>query len=232
MAAQHWLDQLQNPARLAAAVAEPAEYARRLADELPAASPEAPAAEALRAVEARDTALRAGLIAVDAMTERAFRIGMEHALADDTSIPATTRKVFAATILNYADRLELLATRARDIAARGGARDPGATTERVVDAAEHALAVRDAIRAPTLELIAATARAGVPHAERHARDRTLSDAARTTWSAARRELEAIAGAPARIAVAPWPERVKEWPAQLDEPDAPPEPTLAELLELD
>jgi hypothetical protein len=48
----------------------------------------------------------------------------------------------------------------------------------------------------------------------------------------RRDLEAIAHQPEAISAAPMATRAAAWPAQLDEPEPIPEPTLAELIELD
>jgi hypothetical protein len=53
-------------------------------------------------------------------------IRIDHALAADTSLAQPSRKLFATTIIAYADRLGLLAERVRDVAARGGARDADA----------------------------------------------------------------------------------------------------------
>ncbi|MEJ7599483.1 MAG: hypothetical protein WKG01_16365 [Kofleriaceae bacterium] len=101
----------------------------------------------------------------------------------------------------------------------------------VVEAARQVLALREAIRDGVLELAREQARVAIPLADQHARDRMRNDAERRRWSAMRRDLEAIAADPAHLATAPLAARLAALPEQLDEP-APPEPSLAELLELD
>ena len=223
-AAQHLLDQVQSPARIDALAADPGRYAALLADELgPAAT--------LDALEARDASLREALAQVDAMIERAARLRFEHALAHDPAIGAPTRKVFAATIVSYAGRLELLAARVRDLAARGGAAHPGDVADRATEVAGAVLALRADVQRGVLVRVRELAAAAVPDADRHARDRTLDDATRQRWSAMRRELEALALEPARIGAA-LADRLAAWPAQLDEPAAEPERTFADMIELD
>jgi hypothetical protein len=221
--AQHVLDQAQSLAAIAAL--DPTTYASELAAEL------APAAT-LAELEARDAQLAAAIASIEAAVTRVMRIRLDHALAADTSIAAPTRRVFAQTVASYAGRLELLEQRARDVAARGGARDPDAVTALVVDAARATLALRDALDAGVLALIRDRATASIPDADRCARDRTRPDPERRRWSSARRELEALAADPTRIASAPWAARVAGHPEQLDEPAPEPEPSLADLLELD
>lgn len=161
-----------------------------------------------------------------------MRIRLEHALAGDVSIAAPTRRVFVQTVVTYAGNLELLASRAREVAARGGSRDPDAAAALVVEAARSSLALRDATRQPVLWLVRDVAAQAIEAADARARDTQLSDAERKRWSAARRDLEALAAEPARITAAPWAQRIAAWPEQLDEPAPKPEPTLAELIELD
>jgi hypothetical protein len=164
------------------------------------------------------------------MIERAMRSPLERALVDDTSIPTTTRKVFAGTVVAYAHDLGLLERRARDVSLRG---DPtGAAAEAVVASARAALALRDRVRGAVLRLVAELAAASVPAADRAARERTREDAERQKWSAARRDLEAVAAEPAIVARAPMADRVAALPVQLDEPEPVREPTFGELLELD
>jgi hypothetical protein len=200
-----------------------------------AVQPEAYAAEVAAALpadlEARDGALAAALAHIDATAVRIMRIRLDHALAADTSIAAPTRRVFAHTVVAYVADLDLLARRALDVAARGGAADPAGVAQLVVDAARATLLQREALRGPLLALVRDLAAASVPDADRRARDRTLDDVQRRRWSAVRRELEALATDPARVAT-PFAQRLAAWPAQLDEPAPEPEPTLAELLELD
>ncbi len=204
---------------------DPARHAEVLAGELPGAT-------TLAELEAVDRALAAALAHVDATCARVMRIRLDHALAADTSIEAPTRKVFAHTVVNYARDLALLEARARDVAARGRARDPAGVAAVVVEAARATLAQRDALRAGILALVRARAAAAVPIADAHARDRALDDRERKRWSAARRDLEALAADPETIARAPRSARLAALPEQLDEPAPAAEPTLAELLELD
>jgi hypothetical protein len=224
-AAQHVLDRVHSLAGLEALEAEPAVYAERLAEELPAAA-------TLAELEARDAALAAALGRIDAMIARAMKIRLEHALAGDPSIAAPTRSVFSSTITGYAGRLPLLAQRARDVAARGGAADPDRVTEQVLDAARAVLGLRDAIRAGVLGLVRKLAEVAVPEADRRARDRNLDEPVRRRWSAARRDLEAVAADPERVLAAPMAARLGALPDQLDEPDPGREVTFADMIELD
>lgn len=224
-AAQHILDQAFSLARIAALEADPAAYVEQLAAELPGAA-------TLVDLAARDAALIAALGQIDAMIARAMRIRLDHALATDTSIGAPTRSVFASTITGYAGRLSLLEQRARDVAARGRAADPDLVAASVVDAARAALALRDALRAGVLALIGDGARAAIAEADRRARDRNLDEPERRRWSAIRRDLEAVAADPERVLAAPMAARLAALPDQLDEPEPGPEPTFADLLELD
>jgi len=225
MGAQHVLDQVHSLARIAALEAEPGRYAEELAGELPAAA-------SLAELEARDAALVGALGQIDAMIARAMRIRLDHALADDRSIAAPTRSVFAFTITGYAGRLPLLAERAREVAARGGAADPDGIADAVLDAARSVLGLRDAVRGGVLAVIRRLAEAAAPEADRRARDRNLDDAARRRWSAARRDLEAVAADPARVLAGAMPARLAALPDQLDEPDPEREVTFADMLELD
>jgi hypothetical protein len=224
-AAQHILDQACSLARIAALEADPAVYAEQLAAELPGAA-------TLGELEARDAALVAALGQIDAMIARAMRIRLDHALASDSSIGAPTRSVFASTITGYAGRLSLLEQRARDVAVRGRAADPDRVAEAVVEAARTALALRAVLRDGVLALIRDGARAAIAAADRRARDRRLDEPERRQWSAARRDLEAVAAEPERVLAAPMAARLAALPDQLDEPEPDREPTLAELLELD
>jgi hypothetical protein len=223
--ARHILDQVQSITRIEALAADPGTYAEQLAAEIPTAS-------TLAELEARDAQLAAALGEIDTMIARAMRIRLEHALAAEHSIGPPTRMVFAQTVVSYADKLDVLASRTRDIAARGGARDPDEVAGLVTDAARGVLALRAAIRREVLELIVRLATAAVPDADRSARDRKLDDAVRRRWSAARRDLEAIAGNPEAVAAAPMATRLAAWPEQIDDPQPEKEPNLADLLELD
>jgi len=224
-AAQQLLDQVQSMARISALEADPAAYAERLASELGEATE-------LDALDAQDARLRQALGQIDAMLERAARIWFDGVLADDASIATPTRKVFATTIVSYAGRLALLEDRARDVAARGGARDPAGIAAQIVDAARALLALRDALRAGVLDVIRARAAAAAPVADGAARDRRRDDAERQRWSAMRRELEAVASQPERVTAAAMSARLATWPAQIDEPDPGSEPTFADMIELD
>jgi hypothetical protein len=222
-AARRLLDQVSSLARLDAF--EPARFAIELAAELPPA-------ETLAELEARDALLADALAQLDAMIARAMRLRLEAALAADTSIGTPTRKVFATTIVGYANDLDLLAQRVRESAARGGAPDPSAVAAAVTGAAGAVLALRAAARAGVLALIRDLASASIAAADRRARDRSLDEPARRRWSAARRELEALAAEPARVAAAPMAARLASDPDQLDEPATGPEPSFADMIELD
>lgn len=223
MSAQDVLDRVQSLAAVEAL--EPAQYARQLAAEL------APAAS-LAELEVRDAAFAGALRRIDDMIARVMRLRLEHVLAADASIGAPTRRVFASTIVNYAQDLSLLAGRARDLAARGGAADPAAIGDAIVEAARATLELREALRGPVLELVRALATAAIPAANRRARDRDLGDAERKRWSAARRDFEMIADDPSRVLAAAMAARLAAWPEQLDDPEPAPEVPLAELIELD
>jgi hypothetical protein len=222
---QHVLDQVQALSHIAALAADPAVYADRLADELAGGTSQGELA-------ARDDRLRDALARIDAMAERAMRIWLEHLLADDPSIATPTRKVFASTVVGYAGKLDVLETRARDVASRGGSIDPARTASRVVDAATSTLALRDALRRGVLALASELATAAAAVADREARDRRLDDRTRRAWSALRRELATVAAHPERIRDAPLAARLATWPEQLDDPDPASEPTFADMIELD
>ncbi len=223
MTANRVLDQVQSLAHVEALA--PADYARQLAGELAAV-------ETREDIAARDDLLRGAISRIDATAARIMRIRLEHALADDTAIAAPTRKVFAQTVGDYAGRLDVLESRARDVAARNGATDPGDIADRVVRAAEATLAVRAELYGGVLALVARLAAAEVPMADAKARDRRDAEAPRRLWSAVRRELEAIAARPERILGAEFAIRLASWESLLDEPEPETEPALADLIELD
>lgn len=214
------LDRVQSLASIEALETEPARFADELASELP------------DELEPRDAAFAQALRHIDDAAARIMRIRLEHALANDSSLAAPTRKVFTSTVLSYAGKLDVLGDRVRDLAARGRAADPGGVADAVVEAARRTLALREAVRAPVLALIGERATAAILDADRRARDRKLDDRERKRWSAVRRDLEAIAEHPERVLAAPFAARVAAWPEQLDEPAPEREPTLAELIELD
>ena len=223
-AAQGILDRVHSLPALVALEADPGAYAAHLADELPAATTRAELAT-------RDEHLGDALARIDALAERAMRIRIDHALADDASIAIPTRKVFVSTMLAYELALGVLEMRARDVASRGGSRDPVRTAAAVVEAARAAFVLRDAIRDEVLALVSRVVTESVPLADGQARDRRLDEPVRRAWSALRRELQAVAAQPVRI-TGPLAERLAYWPEQLDEPDPALEPTLADLIELD
>lgn len=217
------LDRVQSLAAIEALEAEPGWFAAELA---------IPAATTFAELEARDALLAGAVRQIDEAIVRVMRIRLDHALASDPSLAPTTRRVFAATVASYATSLPLLASRVHDLATRGRAPDPDAVVDAVVGAARASLALGDALRGGVMAVIRDAATAAIPDADRRAKDRELDDPQRTRWSAVRRELEAIAADPARILAAPLAARLAAWPSQLDEPEAQPEPTRAELLELD
>jgi hypothetical protein len=225
VAASQHLDRVHSAAGIEALEAEPDGFARELAAELPAGT-------APSVIAACDAAFAAALQRIDDTIARVMRIQLDRVLAADTSIPTPTRKVFAATIINYANRLPLLGDRVRDVAARAGAANADAIAESVVDAAETTLALRVAVAVPVLELVRTRAREALPEIERLARDRTRDDAERMRHSALRRELEALVAAPDRVLAGALPERLKGWPDLVDEPPAEAEVTFADMIELD
>jgi hypothetical protein len=224
-AAQDVLDHVYSLAGVVALEAEPMVYAERLAAEVPGAA-------TLPELEARDAFLVRALGQIDAMLVRAMKLRLEHALAADRSIAAPTRSVFAHTIVSYAGRLSALEDRARDVAARGGAADPGRVADSVIAAARSVLGLREALRAGVLAVIRDLAQASIPDADRQARDRNLDERLRRRWSAARRDLEAVAVDPEHMLAAPMAARMGALPEQLDEPAPGPEVTFADFLELD
>lgn len=178
-----------------------------------------PAATTLAELAARDAAAVAELAAIDAMIARAMKLRLEPIDA----LAPPTRNVFATTIAQYADRLDLLEQRVHGVAP--------AAVPAVMAAARELLALRATLRAGVLELVRTSAAAGVALADAHARDRKLDEAARKQWSRARRDLEALALDPRGIAT-PTAQRHAGYPEQLDEPAAGPEPTFADMIELD
>ncbi|MEO7094220.1 MAG: hypothetical protein ABI175_13275 [Polyangiales bacterium] len=223
MTASRVLDQVQSLAHAEALA--PGDYATRLAAEL------APV-ETREDIAARDEVLREAFTRIEATAARIMRIRLDHLLADDTAIAVPTRKVFAQTVADYAGRLDVLETRAREIAARGGARDPGELADRVVRAAEATLVQRAELYGSVLELAGRLAKADAPMADAKARDRREAEPPRRLWSAVRRELEAIAARPERVLEAAFAIRLAGWESLLDDPDPENEPTLADLIELD
>jgi hypothetical protein len=162
--AQQLLDRARSMAAIAELEANPAHYATLVAAELPTD------------VEAAQAFLAGALQAVDELATRVMRMRLDHALADDTAIPAPTRRVFATTILAYADNLGLLEDRVRDIAVRAGATEQLVTA--VVDAARSTLSLHAALRSGVVALIherAAAAEAAAQKAEEPASDVSPAD---------------------------------------------------------
>ena len=164
-AARQLLDRARSTTALAELEADPAQYAKLVAAELPAD-------------ESIDAYFAAALQAVDELASRVMRLRLDHALADDTSIPAPTRRVFATTIVSYVDNLALLEDRVRDVATRAGAADPERVVSAVVDAARTTLACHAALREGVVALIherAAASEAAASKAEEPAPDVSPAD---------------------------------------------------------
>jgi hypothetical protein len=176
-------------------------------------------ATTLAELAARDTAFVAELAAIDAMIARAMKLRLE--LVD--ALAPATRNVFATTIIQYARPLDVLQQRVFSVA-------PAAVSA-VMAAAQELLDLRAVLRAGVLELVRACSAADVALADAHARDRKLEDAPRKQWSAARRDLEALALDPTGIAT-PTAQRHAAYPEQIDDAAAGPEPTFADMIELD
>lgn len=217
------LDQVYALAKLEAF--EPAAYLDQLAAELGAPA-------TLDELATRDATWIAALAAIDTMIPRAMKVRLDQALALEASLPAVTRNVFATTIVQYANRLDVLGQRVHDVAARGGARHPGDVADAVLDAARAVLGLRETLRSGVLELIRDRAAASVVDADRRARDRALDDAPRKQWSRARRDLEALAADPSRVLAGAMAARMAAHPEQLDDAPAGPELSFADLIELD
>lgn len=225
MLASQILDRVHSVASIEALEAAPDAFAAELAAELPPGTlPDV--------IAACDAAFAAALQRIDDTIARVMRIQLDRVLAADTSIPAPTRKVFATTILSYANRLAVLGDRVRDVAARAGAADADAIADSVVGAAEAALALRRSVAIGVLELVRSRAGEALPEIERLARDRMRDDAERMRHSALRRELEALVAAPDRVLAAPLADRLSSWPDLLDEPPPEAEVTFADMIELD
>lgn len=219
------LDRAHSRAQLDALAADAGAVAEALAQTIgPAAT--------IADLEARDALFRQTIAEIDAVVSRAMRVFMDHALADDTSIASQTRNVFASTVIRYAHELSLLGQRARDAAERGGARAPDHVADLVVTAAQDALALGEAVAGPVLALASQLATASVAEVNRYARDRTRSDAERKKWSAARRDLEAIAAQPVLLRTAPVAARMAALEELIDEGEPEPEVSFADMIELD
>ena len=188
----------------------PAEYLAELA---------MPAATTLAELAARDAAFVAELAAIDAMVTRVMKLRLERVDA----LAPPTRNVFATTIVQYARTLDVLQQRVHGIA-------PAAVAA-VMAAASEVLDLRAVLRSGLLDLVRTCSAADVELADARARDRKLDDAARKQWSRARRDLEALVLDPSGI-VTPTAQRLALYPEQLDDAPAGPEPTFADMIELD
>jgi hypothetical protein len=177
------------------------------------------AAPTLADLAARDLAFVAELAAIDAMTSRAMKLRLEHA----DVLPPPTRNVFATTIVQYARQLDVLQQRVYSVA-------PAAVAT-VMAFAQAVLDLRATLRAGVFDLVRAHSAADGAAADGHARDRKLDDSVRKQWSAARRDLEALALDPTAITT-PTAQRLAAYPEQLDDAAAGPEPTFADMIELD
>ncbi len=220
--AKELLDRVQAPAAIAELEAEPGSHAAAVAAELGPAT-------TLAELATRDAQLIEALQRIDEAIARVMKIRLEHSLASE-SLPPVTRKMFAHTVTSYSDDLGLLEQRVRAVAARSA--NPDAIVTAVVDAARATLALRAALRDGVLAHVRALAVAAIADADRYARDRTLPDAERLRWSAARRDQEVLAAEPDRIEAAPFAARIASWPEQLDEPAPAPEVHPADLIELE
>ena len=189
-------------------------------------------ATTLEELIARDATWLAAFAAIDTLAARAMKLRLDQTLALEPTVPAVTRNVFSTTIVQYAERLDLLAQRVHDTAARGGAHHPGDIADTVVTAAREVLGLRATLRDGVLAQIRERAAASVADADRHARDRALDDAPRKQWSRARRDLLALAGNPMTIFIGAMTSRMAAYPDQLDDAPAGPEVTFADMIELD
>jgi phage tail protein X len=177
------------------------------------------AATTLAELAARDTAFVAELAAIDAMIARAMKLRLE--LVDALAPP--TRNVFATTIVQYARQLDVLQQRVYGIAP--------AAVPAVMAAATELLDLRAVLRAGIFELVRDHSAADTALADAHARDRKLDDGARKQWSRARRDLEALALDPTGITT-PTAQRHAAYPELIDDAATGPEPTFADMIELD
>lgn len=183
-------------------------------------------------LQVRDATWLAAFAAIDLLAARAMKLLLDQALALEPTVPAVTRNVFSTTIVQYVERLDLLAQRVHDLAARGGARHPGDVAEVVVAAAREVLGLRSTLREGVLGKIREASTASVAAADLHARDRGLDDNTRKQWSRMRRDLELLAADPMAIGAGPLATRLAALPDQLDDAPTGPELSFADLIELD
>lgn len=101
-------------------------------------------------VEQVDEQIRAALSAVDALTSRAMRIRLDHALVDDTAVPRQFRTYLAAQVFEFAADLDLLRARARQVVG------DDAVAAAIVAAADRVLATRAALRQGIIGLVPET----------------------------------------------------------------------------
>ncbi len=116
---------------------------------------EAAVAEAANPAEAIDETLRGALTAIDSFAGRTMRIRLNHALADDASVPAQFRTYLATRILDYADDLDQLRARVHQVVGRVDPHGVTNTANTIVGAADRVLTVRAQLRQGVLAMIPA-----------------------------------------------------------------------------
>ena len=189
-------------------------------------------ASSLADLQARDATWLAAFAAIDLLAARAMKLHLDQAHALEPTVPAVTRNVFSTTIVQYTGRLDLLAQRVHDAAARGVTRHPGDVADVVVAAAREVLDLRSTLREGVIVQIREASVASIADADQHARDRALDDSTRKQWSRMRRDLESLAADPMAIVAGPIATRLVALPDQLDDGPAGPEVLFADLIELD
>jgi hypothetical protein len=187
---------------------------------------------ALADLEATDDRLRDAIDAIDGFAAKAMKVRLEHVDAATHALPPPFRRVIATTIASYAKDTGILHERVAATAARLDPRGAGAVADAVVDAARAVLDQRARLIDGVLRLARDLAAAALPDVAKAARDRHRDDAERMKWSAARRDLEVIVDRPGFIATGRFADRVKVLEPLLDEPEAEPELTREQLIELD
>jgi hypothetical protein len=221
--AQQLLDEVHTLARLQQFSVDT--YVRHLADELRGDDVDG---ERLVVI---DDGLRASVDAIDRFASKSARIGLDHALIDDTVLPATFRAHLAAAVVSYGHHPDRLRERVAAIAVRTSAGASERAVEAAIAAMAAALAIREQLHAAVLALASSMATGALPAAAARARDRSLDDSSRYRWSQVWQELTAIAAAPVRIVDAPWANRCRDHDA-IDLAPVIPEPTFGDLIELE
>jgi hypothetical protein len=90
--------------------------------------------------------LAAALAAIDPFAARLMRIRLDHLLISDVSVPPQFRTYLASEVMSYANDLETLRSRVRQVAARVDPDGASKTANAVADAADKALALRSQLR--------------------------------------------------------------------------------------